>query len=101
MIRDNDKLLYSAVGEDFSIIPLPFYSVARFALENPKSNHLLSSIVAAESGDPDTTVRLLPLRNRELRNLAGSLMAQFPPGQTLQVTTEVDSETPNGPSHGS
>ena len=54
-----------------------------------KPDHLTEIIRAVESGEQDSSAQLLPLLYRELRSLAGSLMAQYPSGQTLQATALV------------
>ena len=52
--------------------------------------HPLSRVFeAAHSGDPQAASQLLPLLYKELRRLAQSLLAEKPPGQTLQATALV------------
>ena len=52
--------------------------------------HLLTGILnTLKQGDQSPSAELLPLLYNELRHLARSLMAQYPPGQTLQPTALV------------
>jgi len=46
-------------------------------------------LLAVEQGDPKAADRLLPIVYEELRQLARSLMAKTPPGNTLQPTALV------------
>jgi len=62
---------------------------AGLALENLHPENLTEILQAVESGDPDTSAKLLPLLYSELHCLAQSLMANYPTGQTLQATALV------------
>ena len=50
---------------------------------------VMQTLLAIESGDSEAAARLLPLVYRELRDLAGLLMARKRPGETLQPTALV------------
>ena len=53
------------------------------------STKLEKLITAAKKGDRVTAQQLIPLVYDELRSLAGALLKQLPPGQTLQATSLV------------
>jgi len=58
-------------------------------MTDPSPADVKETLLEAESGDQEAASRLLPLLYRELRNLARTLMARTPPGQTLQPTALV------------
>jgi len=58
-------------------------------MNEPPSSAVKETLAAIESGDGEAASRLLPLLYRELRDIAGALMARAPPGQTLQPTALV------------
>jgi RNA polymerase sigma factor (TIGR02999 family) len=58
-------------------------------MADPSSNPVQQALEAAVSGDAEAASRLLPLLYGELRGLARRLMANQPPGHTLQPTALV------------
>ena len=71
-----------------TIIPAKLFP-AECALENLQPENLNEILQAVESGDPETSAKLLPLLYRELRILAQNLLSKYPPNQTLQATALV------------
>lgn len=55
----------------------------------PKSERVSHIVRAIDDGDPRAAAELIPLVYAELRKLARSLMAETPPGNTLQTTALV------------
>jgi RNA polymerase sigma factor (TIGR02999 family) len=58
-------------------------------MSDEPSRNLTRVLNLAGQGDPRASAELLPLLYRELRRLAGALMAKTPPGNTLQPTALV------------
>jgi len=58
-------------------------------MSDEPSGNLNQILKLAGQGDLQASAELLPLLYRELRRLAGSLMAKTPPGNTLQPTALV------------
>jgi RNA polymerase sigma factor (TIGR02999 family) len=58
-------------------------------MANSSTSDVTALLRAAQEGDPQAAMRLLPLVYDELRSLARARMAHLPPGQTLQPTALV------------
>jgi len=64
-------------------------STGEVMMSDAPGRKLTQMLNLAGQGDPRASAELLPLLYRELRKLAGALMARIPPGNTLQPTALV------------
>jgi len=58
-------------------------------MNDPDSTNITQYLNGAAAGDPDASLRLLPLVYEELRRVARQRMARTPPGNTLTPTALV------------